>query len=627
LTGLVGWAGAGRSGDHVYELSSPDIVARMLDAGHAHEGSARQSEAVAAAGIGAQGWSSDVSVHSAGDILAVVYGRARWRGEKYRQRAVAQGGAAALIEAWRDKGISLFDIVGGPASFAIVDSARHEALVAIDRIGVQQMSFATTPAGAFVFASDARAVCSHPALNPDISRQALFNYLYFYISPGPATVFEDIEKLQPGQYAHFRNGAVSRSFYWQPAYTEFSDRDDGACAEQVRDSLRDGVGAAVAAVPGAEPGAFLSGGLDSTSVAGYLAGHRPGAKGFTIAFPEEKYNELPWAEAGARRFGIDHVTHVLTPAETVDAIPGIVEAHDEPYGNSSSVPAYICARVARDNGVGLLLAGDGGDEIFAGNERYVEQRRYDAWRRIPSPFRRLLHGLLLNGAGRNTGDGVLARATAYANRAETPLPDRLQAYNIIATSGLSRLFHPDFLAAIDPGEPLRIAREIYHRPDGATELKRMQFLDLHITLADNDLRKVNRACELAGVRVAYPMLDEDLVSFAAAIPSATLLPQRRLRGFYKDTMAGFLPPEILSKQKHGFGMPFSEWTRAPGDLRDMAEEGLRAFATRDILADGIIDEIRSDLTGVRESRFGGLIWDVMMLELWLSRHSDIATLH
>lgn len=620
MTGLAGWIGgdAGRS--------SSDPVNVMLDAGHRHEGAGRALESLPVAGIGMQGWPSDLSVHRSGEILAAVYGRLKWRDDARARHAAAQGDASVLIDLWQEKGPALFDAFSGPASIAIVDSEKNEVLIAIDRIGVQQMSFALSSGGAFVFASDARAVCRHPAIDTRISRQALFNFLYFYVSPGPPTIFEGVEKLQPGQCCHFRNGTLTRSFYWQPAYTEPNDGCAEDYAEQVRNGLNAGVRAAIDSVPGVDAGSFLSGGLDSTTVSGYLAGHRPGAKSFTIAFPEEQYNELPWAEAGARHFGLDHVTHVLTPAETVAAIPGIVEAHDEPYGNSSSVPAYVCARVARENGVGLLLAGDGGDEIFAGNERYVEQRKYDAWQRIPSPLRRLAIRPLLKAMAPAEGNSVLARARAYADRASTPLPDRLQAYNLVATTALGRLFHPDFLAALDADQPLRLVREIYNRPAGATELKRMHFLDLHITLADNDLRKVNRACELAGIKVAYPMLYEDLVNVAAGIPSETLLPEGRLRGFYKDAMREFLPAEILNKQKHGFGMPFAEWTRAPGDLRDMAEDALSAFARRDILADGLLGEIRDDLAGVRDSRFGGLVWDIMMLEMWLSHNGDVATL-
>lgn len=599
----------------------------MLDTGHSHEGSERRSVTSGNGAAGVQGWPSDISAGQSDDVLAVVYGRPGWKDGKFEKQSQDRGVAATLIAAWRDRGDGVFDLFSGPVSFAILDAAKREAVIAIDRIGIQQMTFAVSTGGDFVFASDARAVCSHPAIDAAISPQALFNYLYFYISPGPGTVFDKVEKLQPGQAVHFRNGSVFRSFYWQPPYTEHSTTDAAALCEEAGRRLDAGVAAAASAVPDAEPGAFLSGGLDSTSVAGYLAGHRPGAKGFTIAFPEEKYNELPWAEAGARQFGIDHIKHVLTPAETVAAIPGIVEAHDEPYGNSSSVPAYVCARIARDSGVGVLLAGDGGDEIFAGNERYIEQRRYDVWHRIPAPLRNCFLHPALKAVGRQAGSGLFARAWAYADRAATPLPDRLQAYNVVATTAHEKLFHPDFLSEISPDAPLELVREIYNRPSDTTELKRMQFLDLCITLADNDLRKVNRACELAGVHVAYPMLDEDLVSFAAGIPSDMLLPQGRLRGFYKDAMTGFLPAEILNKPKHGFGMPFAEWTHAPGELRDMAEDAVRKFGGRHILADEIVGEMLDDLTGVRDSQFGGLVWDIMMVEFWLAHHADIATLH
>lgn len=620
MTGIVGWIGAGQ------DQPSSDLVARMLDAGHSHDGSDRQTAISAAGGAGAQGWPSDISAGDADGTLAVVFGRPRWKEDKYEHRARDQGAADSLIAAWRDCGDAVLDQISGPASFAIVDTATQQAMIAVDRVGVHQLAFAVSPRGDFVFGSDARAVCAHPAINPSISRQALFNYLYFYISPGPQTVFENVEKLQPGQAVQFRNGTVTRSFYWQPAYAENTSADAPALAEETRRLLSAGVASAASSVPGAEAGAFLSGGLDSTSVAGYLAGHRPGAKGFTIAFPEEKYNELPWAETGARQFGVDHIKHVLTPDETVAAIPGIINAHDEPYGNSSSVPAYICARIASDAGVDILLAGDGGDEIFAGNERYIEQRRYDAWYRIPAPLRNYLLRPALSAVGGNSGNGLLGRARAYAERASTPLPDRLQAYNVVATTALVELFHPDFLGEIDPAAPLELTRAIYNRPADASELKRMQFLDLYITLADNDLRKVNRACELAGIRVAYPMLDEDLFSFAAGIPTDILLPDGRLRGFYKDAMAGFLPGEILNKSKHGFGMPFAEWTHAPGPLRDMAGDALNEFGKREILAPDLVAGMRKNLTGAGESPFGGLVWDIMMLELWLAHHASIATL-
>jgi len=616
LTGIAGWVG--RAGN---DLPSDRILARMLDAGHRHTGAERQAVPAPDASVGIEGWPEDVAAVRDGDLFVAVYGRPVWRDAHYRALMADLAAAAAVAHAWRDRSTDLFSLFGGPVSVAMVDRAADEALIAIDRIGIRQMAFARTPDGGLAFASDARAVCAHPSVTQAISPQGIYNYLYCYVSPGPPTIFDGVEKLQPGQYAHLKNGTLNRRFYWQPVYGENAAADVDELARDVRAGLDAGVGAAVDAAGDATVGAFLSGGLDSTSVSGILNGLRPGAPCFTIAFPEERYNELPWAEEGAAHFGAEHIVHYLTPEETLDAIPGIVEAHDEPYGNSSSVPAYVCAAAARDRGVDVLLAGDGGDEIFTGNERYVEQRRYDAWYRIPGPVRKLLLRPLLRAISSGDGDGSLARARAYADRASMPLPDRLQAYNLVETTPARTMFDLDFIGAVDAAEPRRLLGEVYNRPADATELKRMQFLDLHITLADNDLRKVNRACEAAGIRVAYPMLDEALFDRAAAIPSDVLLSGGRLRGFYKDMMADFLPASILNKPKHGFGMPFAEWTRAPGALRDLAEASLRDFDTRRILRPGLADELRDDLTGVRHSRFGGLVWDVMMLELWLARHA------
>ena len=550
-----------------------------------------------------------------------MHGQPDWHDPKLNGQTGDMGAAAAVARAWREYGTELFSHLRGPVTVAIVDSISGEAVISVDRIGIRQMAFAATAGGGLVFASDARAVCAHPSVIRAISPQGIYNYLYCYVSPGPPTIFDGVEKLQPGQFLHLKNGTAARRFYWQPAYTEDDDTNPDDVARDVRDRLEQGVVSAIDAAGDSKVGAFLSGGLDSTSVSGMLCGRRPGAPCFTIAFPEERYNEFPWAEEGASHFDADHVVHYLTPEETLAAIPGIVDAHDEPYGNSSSVPAFMCASVARDRGVGMLLAGDGGDEIFAGNERYVEQRRYDAWYRIPGPVRKLLLRPLLRALSSGEGAGSLARARAFADRASMPLPDRLQAYNLVETTPARTLFDLDFITAVDPGEPLRLLGEVYHRPDDATELKRMQFLDLHITLADNDLRKVNRACELAGIRVAYPMLDEALFERAAAIPSDLLLSGGRLRGFYKDAMADYLPRSIFDKPKHGFGMPFAEWTRAPGPLRDLAEASIHDFDTRRILRPGLADELLDDLTGVEDSKFGVLVWDIMMLELWLAKHA------
>lgn len=622
MTGIAGWTGLGPAGGSAPAAEA--VLETMMSAGYRHPGAVRKIASDGTVGIGAEGWPERCDACLVGGVFATIYGEPEWRDPELAARARDQGNAAALVQAWRSRGEKLFDVLHGPFAFAVGEASGNRALVAVDRLGIQQMCFADAGAG-LIFASDARAVAAHPAVGRILSRQGLFNYLYFYVSPGPDTVFGGVRKLLAGQYALLGGGCVETRFYWHPPFAEPEGADGTALEREVFDCLEASVGRA--AEDSWATGAFLSGGLDSTTVSGFLARARPGAKCFTIAFPEERYNELPWAEAGARHFGIDHVTHVLTPEETADAIPCLADAHDEPHGNSSSVPAFVCARVAREYGIDMLLAGDGGDEIFAGNERYVEQGRYDRWQRLPRPLRDYFVLPLLRSIAPPAGNGLPARARAYAERAAMPLPERLQAYNPMETPDLRDVFDPSFLEGLDREKPRWLQRESFARVPGATDLKRMHMLDLQMTLADNDLRKVNRSCELAGMRVRYPMLDEGLVELAARVPSSMLLRDGRLRGFYKDAMSDFLPQEILTKAKHGFGMPFAEWTRAPGRLRDMAIAALDAFAERGVLRREILSEMRDGLSGDRpDAKFGGMVWDVMMLEHWIARNGSGAAI-
>ena len=619
MTGIAGWTG--RPGRPGQDVPPERILDHMLNAGFRHPGAMRKQASDGERALGVQGRPEICDVCYVGAALAVVYGRPVWTDDALAARARDQGNAAALLDAWHRRGTDLFGVLHGQAAIAVVDGGRREALIAIDRVGIHQMCYAPASDGETVFATDARAVAAHPSVAAELSPQALFDYFYFNVSPGPDTVFTGVRKLLAGQYAHLRDGLLGTGFYWQPPYAEPEKADADEAARALRACLEDSVARADPG-DGVATGAFLSGGLDSSTVAGLLSKRRAAPKCFTISFSEDRYNELPWAADAARHFGAEHIVHELTPGDTADTIPALAAAHDEPHGNSSAVPACVCARVARRAGVETLLAGDGGDEIFAGNERYAEQARYESWLRLPRLLRGVAGGLLRLAAS-PTGTGLLARARFYTDRAAMGLPARLQAYNPLERLPAGDLFDRAFLARVDTAAPRRVMRETYARPGGISELKRMHYLDLQITLADNDLRKVGRACEIAGLDVRYPMLDEELVSLAARIPSALLLPDGRLRGFYKDAMADFLPRRILDKPKHGFGMPFVDWLHRPGPLRDMAAEAVAAFGKRGILRDGMADRLAG---GGPAGLLDGAAWDILVLETWLQANESVATL-
>jgi len=611
MTGLCGWIGdVGAGGDAGATLAA-------MAAGLAAPNPLVDHRAVGPGGaLALRGWAGESHFHSDGTLIVALSGYPRWLDAELSALAVRAGHAAAAAEAWRRFGADLLDRLGGGFQLAVLDLAAGWALVAIDRHGIQPMCFAELPGRGVVFGATADAVRAHPAVASTVSPQGIYDYLFFYVSPAPRTIWQEQRKLLPAQALSWRDGALRVATYWKVPYG--ADARDGG-EEDLGAALRETLGAAVhRAVAGEAPervGAFLSGGLDSTSVAAYLAREAAAPACFTVGFRDDGYDEMPFARIGARHVGARHVEHYLSPEEAAEIVPMIAAVYDEPFGNSSAVPAFACARVARGHGIELLLAGDGGDEIFAGNERYLEQLRDERRRRRLGLLAGLGRRLFANG---HDPHGLLGRAGNLCRRLDMDLPARLYADNPLLRYGPEAALGDDLRAAVDPAGPLALIEEAYGRAAAADPVQRMMFLDLQVTLADNDLRKVARTCELAGVRVKYPMLDDDVVALAARVPPAVLLGGMELRHFYKRAMQGVLPAEVLGKQKHGFGMPFGNWLRAAPALRDLALDAIARFKRRGYLRPGFVDRLSDDHRAGRDGPYAGMVWDLMMLELWFA---------
>ncbi len=294
------------------------------------------------------------------------------------------------------------------------------------------------------------------------------------------------------------------------------------------------------------------------------------AEAYSIGFSAEGYDEMAYARITARHFDVKLNEYYVTPQDVVAALPMIATSYDEPFGNSSALPAYFCAKMAVENGVTTLLAGDGGDEIFGGNERYVKQRVFEHYTKIPGTLRRGLLEPLVNAMPRSLP--LITKANSYIDQAKTPLPDRLQSYNFLHRHAASDIFSDAFLAEVNQALPLEMLRSIYHRPQQASDLNRMLYLDWQITLADNDLRKVSHMCALAGVDVAYPMLDDALVQFSCQVPSAWKIKGGDLRHFFKHAFKG-LVTRGNNKEKET-GVWIALW-RVDAILQTTARIGLR----------------------------------------------------
>jgi asparagine synthase (glutamine-hydrolysing) len=558
----------------------------------------------------------------AGGVAAAIEGSPHWSRSELHDIAMQSGHAAALLEAYRRFGPELLAHLHGPFACAVIDANAKRGLLAVDRLGIRPLCYARTADGGLVFASTADGVKAHPATGATVTAQGIFNYLYFGAVPAPTSIYAEQAKLLPGQYVAFRDGRVDAAFYWQLGYVRDNQPGEPRAGERLLDELRHAFRRSAAGQDMSRAGAFLSGGLDSSTVAGLLSEAAPGgAHTFTIGFDVAQWDESAYAALAAKHFNTRHHRYCVTPADVAAIIPRIAAAYDEPFGNSSAVPTYYCARMAREAGIEVLFAGDGGDEIFAGNARYAEQKIFEIYQRVPAGLRSGLLEPLIRRLPLGERVRLFRRARRYIELANTPLPDRIALANPIGY-GAAEIFAPEALAAIDAGAPLAIEREVYRRTRGDSYVQRMMHYDLQVILADNDLRKVNRMCELAGVAVRYPMLDEGLVTFAAGVPPNELVKGFRLRHFYKAALKSYLPAEIINKTKHGFGLPFKVWLREDAALSALARDGIAAFGRRGYLRRDFIADLVANLRPGGNPEVTDLGWVILSLELWLQSHAS-----
>jgi asparagine synthase (glutamine-hydrolysing) len=546
-------------------------------------------------------------------LLTALCGNFGWRDKELSDRAVRLDPQGVVALAYRRYGEQFLEQLTGRFSVAVWDPARKTGLVATDRFARLPVYWAHRDGTTWI-APTADQVMQDAGLSPEVSHQALYHYLFFHMVPSPGTIYPQVNKLPAAHALRIDRHGATPFCYWMPSFNEQASALGKKADENMLQLLR----TAVAQLDGgATTGAFLSGGLDSSSVSGMLAQNREGtpAATFSIGFDAPGYDEIAYARIASEHFHTQAFEYYVTPEDVLDALPRVAAAYDEPFGNSSAIPAYFCARLAREQGMQRLLAGDGGDELFAGNARYAKQTVFEVYQRLPPALRdRLLEPL----AARLPRNGALGKLNSYINQARVPLPARLHTYNFLTRFALDSVFSGDFIEQVDTQLPFRLEEEIYQRPESASRLNRMLYLDWQHTLADNDLRKVNRMCELAGIEVEYPMLDDHLVEFSALVPSARKMRFNRLRHFYKDAVSGFLPEQIIHKKKHGFGLPFGVWMSSHKGLQELAHDNLSSFRQRGIMNGDFLDELLTLHDSSHAGYYGEMVWLLVMLELWLN---------
>jgi asparagine synthase (glutamine-hydrolysing) len=508
--------------------------------------------------------------------------------------------------------------VEGRHAAIVIDRASATVLLQTDRFGVWPLVWGRT-GSALVFSDRADAVAAHT--DAGIDRQALHNYVYFHMIPSPSTVFQGVSRVPPATAMRVTRDGTSAQTTWSPNFS----RRRSAGLPELRAVFRTAITRAVESeTAGGNVGCFLSGGTDSSTVAGTLKAVAGKAATFSIGFDASGYDEMAFARIAARHFGTDHHEHYVTPAELVAAIPRVAAHYDQPFGNSSAVPAFICATLAQSAGIRKLLAGDGGDELFGGNTRYARQKVFEAWWQVPEAARAIAGPAFANGLTRRLP--ILRKAASYVDQASVPMPGRMETYNLLQRFGREQVFSAAMLEGIDAGAPAALQAAVYREHADAPFVDRMLAYDWRFTLADNDLPKVSGTTRLAGLDVGYPLLADALVDVSTQLGSSDKVRGLRLRHFFKEALADFLPPEIIAKQKHGFGLPVGVWLVKDKAFRDLAHASLTALAGRQVIRQAFVDDLFSRRLEEHAGYYGEMVWVLMMLEQWLGAHRPRWTL-
>jgi asparagine synthase (glutamine-hydrolysing) len=609
MSGLCGWFAPHAPGP----ADAIDAMAGALsrhDAGRP-EIAALPFGAIAAAGPGAQ-----AIVSGDGAALLGITGRPCFRDRALAEIARSEGNAAALARAYERHGEGVAAALAGSYAFAILDAGRRQALLAVDRLGTRPLCYESR-AEVLAFGSLLTALRAFWEAPAEIDPQAIYDYVHFHMVPSPCTVYLRTQRLSPGTYLAWRRGHGGVRRHWVASYAENRTSPFPELKQRFRSLMRESVHAAAGE---GRVGAFLSGGTDSSTIAGMLAEATGAAPcTYSIGFDADGYDEMRYSRIAARHFAARHHEYYVTPDDVAAAVPAIAAVHDQPYGNASAVPAYYCAKLARDDGIDVLLGGDGGDELFGGNDRYAKQYLYSLYGDLPLFLRRALLDPLASLA---PSTGITGQIQRYMRNASLPMPERYDNHNLLRHFGPRQIFSCDLLDAVDVDRPAALLSQAYRAGRAESLINRMLALDLQFTLADNDLPKVSRSCELCGIEARFPMLDDALVEFAAQLPPRYKLKGTRLRWFFKEALKDYLPREIIAKTKHGFGLPFGVWLQRRGRMRDMALDSLTALKRRGIVRPAFIDELVREHSKSHPGYYGTMIWVLLMLEHWFVAHRD-----
>jgi asparagine synthase (glutamine-hydrolysing) len=515
-----------------------------------------------------------------------------------------------IVHLYEEMGVDCVKKLRGMFAIALYDERKQSLFLARDRLGKKPLYYARHN-GCLYFGSEVKAILAVAPELAEVNPEGILQFFYFGYIPDPHSAFRKIRKLPPGHLAEYRHGEIKEVQYWDvPAYGAHDPGSDEDCLNEMEQGLAEAV--RIRLISDVPLGALLSGGVDSSIVVALMArSSSDPVKTFSIGFSKADFNEAEYARAIAERFGTDHHELVIDPniSETLNQLTRMME---EPFGDSSMIPTYYVSRLARQH-VTVALSGDGGDELFAGYDRYIvnyERRRYDvvpAWlgalyrdhmyRRLPSSVKakRLSWNLTLSSRDRYL-DSISFLPALHRERA---------------------LFSDDFVSgALQWGNPFRQFQNYHDQAPATDPLSRLMYLDMKTYLTADILTKVDRMSMATSLEMRCPILDHVFVEWAVGLPVKYKF-RNDTRKFMLKKLAERLgiPRALLERPKQGFSMPLVHW------MRDELKDGLLQLLLEPrTLQRGYFDP--RSIRVVMDEHFrgrrnhAGVLWMLLILELW-----------
>jgi len=526
-------------------------------------------------------------------------------GHHFRTRSDTE----TIVHLYEELGEGCFAELRGMFALALWDGRKKKLVLARDRIGKKPL-FYSWDGRRLLFGSEIKALLAAGGLSKEMDLEALSDYFSFQYIPAPKTIYRSVRKLRPGHYLIVEGSKVREVAYWDIKFSQPRQLSESEWCESFVEEFRTSVKSRL--VSDVPLGAFLSGGVDSSSVVAVMNDYQPPVTTCSIGFSDESYDEANDARRFAATLGARHFEQVVQPS-AIDLLPKLAWHFDEPFADSSAVPTYLVSQIARKH-VTVALSGDGGDENFAGYHRY----QFDMWEnqlraRCPLPIRRAVFGPLgrwypaLRWAPR-----MFRGKYIFESLARDPLEGYFHTMSLCPQGMKNRLFTADVVKALAGYDSIDVLRYHYDRADTEDMLSRIQYVDIKTYLVDDVLVKVDRASMANSLEVRCPLLDHKLMEMVAQIPSDLKLRNGQGKYIFRKALERILPAEILNRRKKGFAVPVTEWFRS--ELKEVAYDAL--FQRHDDLLNRAFlnDCWNQHQRGQRD--WSPLLWSVLMLRKW-----------